>query len=759
MQSAARGSAELVGEPAGGGNVDRSGHLWSSDLPSVFARSFMAGMRDPQLIEHDADTVRRERSEGADRGYRARFSAGCGGRPNRAWLACHRPRRVISVSDAHRSGEADVVRDAYETLPVMLAAFAGPEQRFVAANAAYRAMIGKPDLVGLPAREAVPEAEGQQLLPIVDRVFATGRVESKREWRLQFEQDGVPVEVFLDFNVYPVHGPDGTVTGLNVLCVDVTERVRERQAAEGRETEAQRRYEAARDVVVELQQALLPTGVPVLPGADIAARYLVAEQDQAAGGDWFDAVPLSDGSVALVIGDVVGHGVAASAAMGQLRAVLNDHLITTGDLQLALQHVDELATRTPAFRASTVCVAVLDPASGALRYSTCGHPPPLVLRSDASARYLAAPGAGPLGTGSGPVPTSTDSLAPGELLLLYSDGLVERRGDPLDAGLDRLARVARDAAANTVLPTGAPESVAERVGQQSVELLTREGFNDDVTVLTAQRRAVPIEEFHLKFPAEASRLAELRDALLDWLRPLNLADREVAGIDLAVSELVANAIEHAYPPGQPGPVRVDARLDASGTLRLGVGDDGSWRDPGPTPADTSGRGLWLTGAVLDDVHIEHVGTDTHAVLRGPTKNRATGTVVTVRRRLARPAQLAARPAISSTERLGVDFSTSLDPGPARMLRVTGPVDMATAGELAEDLSTASRGGLHPLVLDLNAVTVLASAGVKVLFAVRDQHAVHDQALKIVADDTSPAANVLDLVGLERTSNFPRSGCT
>lgn len=94
-----------------------------------------------------------------------------------------------------------------------------------------------------------------------------------------------------------------------------------------------------------------------------------------------------------------------------------------------------------------------------------------------------------------------------------------------------------------------------------------------------------------------------------------------------------------------------------------------------------------------------------------------------------------------------------------MLRVTGPVDMATAGELAEDLSTASRGGLHPLVLDLNAVTVLASAGVKVLFAVRDQHAVHDQALKIVADDTSPAANVLDLVGLERTSNFPRSGCT
>ena len=121
------------------------------------------------------------------------------------------------------------------------------------------------------------------------------------------------------------------------------------------------------DVVAELQQALLPAALPVLPGLSIAARYLVAAPDQAAGGDWFDVIPLPDGAVALVVGDVVGHGVAASAAMGQLRAVLGELLLETGDVQAALHRIDRMAKRPQALRATTVCVAVLDAASGALR--------------------------------------------------------------------------------------------------------------------------------------------------------------------------------------------------------------------------------------------------------------------------------------------------------------------------------------------------------------------------------------------------------
>src|SRR5580704_1363090 len=131
-----------------------------------------------------------------------------------------------------------------------------------------------------------------------------------------------------------------------------------------------------------MQEALLPTALPVLPRARIAARYLVAGQEQAAGGDWFDAIPLADGTVALMVGDVVGNGMVATAAMGQLRAVLAELLATEADLELVLERTDAYAARNPALRAVTLALAVLDPADGKLRYTTCGHPPPLVADAD-----------------------------------------------------------------------------------------------------------------------------------------------------------------------------------------------------------------------------------------------------------------------------------------------------------------------------------------------------------------------------------------
>ena len=200
--------------------------------------------------------------------------------------------------------------------------------------------------------------------------------------------------------------------------------------------------------VAEMQEALLPTALPVLPRATIAARYLVAGHEQAAGGDWFDAIPLADGSVALVVGDVVGHGVAASAAMGQLRAVLAELLAAEADLGRVLERTDAFAARMSALRAATLALAVLDPVGGTLRYTTCGHPPPLVIGTDGAARYLAGTGTGPLGTGSPPV-LAASALAPGELVLLYSDGLIERPGQTLADGMAELAVAAADAAASS----------------------------------------------------------------------------------------------------------------------------------------------------------------------------------------------------------------------------------------------------------------------------------------------------------------------
>src|SRR5580704_16688956 len=317
------------------------------------------------------------------------------------------------------AGEAGVVRDAFEQLPILLAALDGPDHRLAAMNAAYRAFTGRPDVMGVPYRDAFPGPAGQPLHDMLDRVYETGQPETRTEWRAQIglvlktpkspespespESPGGLEEVYADFTVVPRRAADGTVNGLLVIATDVTDRVAEQRAARPQAADAEHSHPADRGMVAELQEALLPAALLVLPRARIAARYQAAGQEQSAGGDWFDAIPLADGSVALVVGDVVGHGVAASAAMGQLRAVLTELLATEADLGQVLERADAFAARTPALRVATLALAVLDPTGGKLRYTTCGHPPPLVIGVDGAARYLEGTGTGPLGTGSPPV--------------------------------------------------------------------------------------------------------------------------------------------------------------------------------------------------------------------------------------------------------------------------------------------------------------------------------------------------------------------
>ena len=222
-----------------------------------------------------------------------------------------------------------IAREIFDALPVMVVALGGPEHRVIAANAACRAFLGRDDLVERADREAFPELAGQHFYEVLDRVYASGEAQVAREWRFQVDRGhDTLVDTYIDFVCAPWHGPDGAVAGLVIAASDTTAEAQERNEALVRAADADRRYEAARNVVIDLQHALLPTMLPVLPQTRIAARYLVAGHEQAAGGDWFDAIVLADGIVALVVGDVVGHGVTASAAMGQLRAVLNDRLVS-----------------------------------------------------------------------------------------------------------------------------------------------------------------------------------------------------------------------------------------------------------------------------------------------------------------------------------------------------------------------------------------------------------------------------------------------
>jgi serine phosphatase RsbU (regulator of sigma subunit)/anti-sigma regulatory factor (Ser/Thr protein kinase)/ABC-type transporter Mla MlaB component len=644
---------------------------------------------------------------------------------------------------ARRMGAADAVRDAFEQMSTVVLSMAGPEHRITAINAACRALLGRSDLIGMPLREAVPEVAGQRILELLDRVYQTGEPQSGRAWRAQVDlgSEGMQ-EVYGDFTAAPLRTADGSIAGVLVTGLDVTLEVLERRVAQEQPADAELRYAATRGFVAELQEALLPTALPVLPRARIAARYLVAGQDQAAGGDWFDAVTLANGSVALIVGDLVGHGVTASAAMGQLRAVLNELLIAEPDLATVLRRADAFAARTPTLRAATLALAVLDPANGTLQYSTCGHPPPLIVAADGSrSAFLDAVGTGPLGTGSTPV-LATTTLREGELVLLYSDGLIERPNRTVSEAMAELAIVAADAVANRVLPAGAAATPAERVCQLTVELLTRTGYADDVTTLAAQRIAGPAPVLRLDLPGELDSVTAARRGLGAWLDQLGVGPDDRDALQLAVTEAVTNAVEHAYPPDRRGPVQIEAALCDDGHLECRITDHGEWKPPDPALAHR-GHGLMVAGHMVDDMTVSHAPREAG----NPPGSR--GTIVTLRHCLRRPAILASD-ASAHSARYASEPPFAVDiggDGRGSRAGVCGPVDITSADRLERQLLSASRGGTLPLTVDLTRVTRLASAGVRALYQVRDRLAAHQQKLTLVAVPGSSAGIVLKLVRL------------
>ena len=525
----------------------------------------------------------------------------------------------------------------------------------------------------------------------------------------------------------------------------------------------------ARDA--EWLAALLPTALPVLPRARIAARYLVAAPGQPAGGDWFDAIPLAGGRIALVVGDIVGQGVAASAAISQLRAVLAELLTAEADLIRVLERTDAFAARTPALRAATLALAVLNPADGTLRYTTCGHPPPLVVSADGGAAFLDGTGSGPLGTGSSPHLASA-VLAPGELVLLYSDGLIERPDRTIPEAMAELAAVAADAAAHRIVTLDPAPTAAERVCQLTVDRLNRAGYADDVTALAAQRLADPVPALQLELRSERASLTVARDAFADWLSRLEVTAGDREALHLAMVEIVTNAIEHAYPKGEPGIIELAATLSDDGHVECRITDQGTWRRPDPGDIDR-GHGLMVAGHVVDAMEVSHLPEPVQPGQLAQRGQPVRGTVVALRHRLRRPAILASnRHSVSSQHSISsqhgipsqhgissqhgagarrpeppftVDTSIEAD-GTARAL-VSGPVTIGTADQLTRRLLSACRGGTVKLLADLTRVTQLASAGVRALYLVRERLAVHKQELTLITAPGTSADVVLDLVHL------------
>jgi len=509
----------------------------------------------------------------------------------------------------------------------------------------------------------------------------------------------------------------------------------------------QQQAERAGAVLPEIQAALLPAALPALPQARIAARYLAATEDAAAGGDWFDAVPLAGGPVALMVGDVAGHGVAAAAAMGQLRAVLNDLLVGEPGLATVLGRADAFATRFPELRAATLVLAVLDPADGTLQYATCGHEAPLLVSSGRAARFLPGTGGGPLGTGSAPV-LARVSLQPGEFVLLYSNGLTRRPARTPEEGLADLAKVATDAIADQTVPAATAATAADRLCQLTVDLLAGAGYRDDVATLAAQWRPGPAPELHLELPAETGTVRAMRHSLSVWLSQLDPMLRSYDALLLAVTEIITNAVEHAYPPGRSGVVCLDASVSGTGEFECRIVDHGIWRAPDPG-LPWRGQGLMVAAQVVDQLQVQHLPQDA----ADPPGTR--GTVVTLRHQLTRPAILPAAavpgPAVRAP---GLPFRVvaGLD-GPSATASVSGPLDGTTADRLAGQLLAACRGGTLPLTVDLRQVTLLTSAGVRTLHQIHQQLNAHHRELVLLAEPGSSAETILALARL------PAAGAT
>jgi serine phosphatase RsbU (regulator of sigma subunit)/anti-sigma regulatory factor (Ser/Thr protein kinase) len=334
-----------------------------------------------------------------------------------------------------------------------------------------------------------------------------------------------------------------------------------------------RRYTRERSTALTLQRSLLPRPLKMLPAVEVASRYLPADSRAGIGGDWFDVIPLSGTRVALVIGDVAGHGIHASATMGRLRTAvrtLADVDLPPGELLTRLDDLvinltsDDQADITPGGELSTgeigaTCLyAVYDPISRRCTLATAGHPLPVLVTGGGAAQVASDHIGPPLGVGGMPFETTELDLAPGSILALFTDGLIESRHRDIDQGLARMCQV-----------LAAPATSLEATGDAVIDAMRSDRPADDAALMVIRTRALPANRVATwDIPADPAMVSRARKLAIEQLRTWGLAQAEYT-TELVVSELVTNAIRHGAPPIQLRLIRDHTLIcevtDASGT--------------------------------------------------------------------------------------------------------------------------------------------------------------------------------------------------
>ena len=357
------------------------------------------------------------------------------------------------------------------------------------------------------------------------------------------------------------------------------------------------RFERQTATAEAFQRALLPEQLGAIPGVELAVRYLPGSVDVQVGGDWYDAMQLPGGSLLVAIGDVVGHGVPAATWMGKLRTLVQYCAFDGLSPAAMLARLNGYCMSVAGADMATALVGVLDPLDGRLCFASAGHPPPLVLREAGGVEALWGGRGPPLGaTATARFEEETMTISPGDTLVLYTDGLVERRRESFDRGLERLmSAVGRD---------GFPD--LERAADSLIsEVLETDQPSDDVALLLLRSLALS-DELHLSLRTDASELARLRRIAGAWSVSHGADEDEVGELLLALNEVAANAIEHAYGPGDD---RFDVTAHINGRfIEVVVQDSGHWRArPRPTGR---GRGLEIVRQMTDDLEIDQTPSGT-----------------------------------------------------------------------------------------------------------------------------------------------------
>jgi serine phosphatase RsbU (regulator of sigma subunit)/anti-sigma regulatory factor (Ser/Thr protein kinase) len=342
-----------------------------------------------------------------------------------------------------------------------------------------------------------------------------------------------------------------------------------------------------RETALALQHAIL--GPAHLPSG-FAARYQAASRPRQVGGDWYDIVDLEDGRIALIVGDCVGHGLAAATVMGQVRSACRALLFGDPSPGAALAGMDRFAARLPGARCTTVVCAVLNPNTGELVYSSAGHPPPILVHADGTTQILEEGHTIALGVRPNwSRPEARVTIPPRATLLLYTDGLIERRRKALDLGISRVAAVVQD---------GRTSTLDDLASQIMSDVAPSGGYQDDVVVLL-YRHPAPLE---LEFAADASQLAPARAELRGWLTRARVDPDQTMAVLIAAGEAVANAIEHGHRHSPEGTISMGATALVD-RVQLTITDTGSWKTPQPAANSTRGRGIALMRGLVQEVAI------------------------------------------------------------------------------------------------------------------------------------------------------------